>query len=37
MKKISFLVGLLAILAMSLQAQDRITGKNFASRSQVIA
>ncbi|HDO26848.1 MAG TPA: gamma-glutamyltransferase, partial [Bacteroidetes bacterium] len=37
MKKISFFVGLLAILAMSLQAQDRITGKNFASRSQVIA
>lgn len=37
MKKISFLVGLLAIFVMSLQAQDRITGKTFATRSQVIA
>ncbi len=37
MKKISLLLSLLAYFSVILQAQDRITGKNFATRSVVIA
>ena len=37
MRKISILLALTAFVSISLPAQDRITGKNFATRSVVIA
>ncbi|NOX86567.1 MAG: gamma-glutamyltransferase [Chlorobi bacterium] len=37
MKKITVLLGLLAMFTFFLQGQDRIIGKNFATRSVVIA